>query len=79
MIYTTNYQSPVGKILLAEKDLALIGLWIAGQKYDQSSLPEETQTNSDTDVLVKTKQWLDRYFCRRKTGHSRTAAQAVWQ
>ena len=28
MIYTTHYSSPIGKLLLAEKDDALVGLWI---------------------------------------------------
>ena len=33
MIYTTHYESPVGRILLAEKEESLIGLWLEGQKY----------------------------------------------
>ena len=33
MIYTMLYPTPVGKLLLAEEDGALIGLWLEGQKY----------------------------------------------
>ena len=33
MIYITRYVSPIGRILLAEKDGALVGLWIEGQQY----------------------------------------------
>ena len=33
MIYTTHYSSPLGDLLLACQDNALIGLWIEGQKY----------------------------------------------
>ena len=41
MIYTCYYDSPVGKLLLAEKDDALAGLWIEGQKYFLGSIQEE--------------------------------------
>lgn len=33
MIYTSNYNSPIRKLLLASKDKKLIVLWIEGQKY----------------------------------------------
>lgn len=65
MIYTTNYQSPVGKILLASKDNKLIGLWIEGQKYDLGKLKIKRQENDQEEILIKTKQWLDRYFNRQ--------------
>lgn len=33
MIYTTCYDSPLGKVTLASKNNKLIGLWIEGQKH----------------------------------------------
>ncbi len=66
MIYTTTYQSPLGNLLLAEKDLSLIGLWIEGQKYYPSDLNDEVKTNCETEVLLKTMRWLDRYFTGQK-------------
>ncbi len=33
MIFTADYESPLGKILLAEKDGALVGIWLENQKY----------------------------------------------
>ena len=33
MIYTTCYDSPLGKLTLAGKNNKLIGLWIEGQKH----------------------------------------------
>ena len=33
MIYTTDYQSPLGKIFLAADEKGLTGLWLEGQKY----------------------------------------------
>lgn len=41
MIHTTRYDSPVGSLLLAEKEGELAGLWIEGQKYYLGSLKEE--------------------------------------
>lgn len=62
MIYTSIYQSPVGKLLIASKDNRLIGLWIENQKYYLSNLKEEIQMSDNIEILVKTKKWLDRYF-----------------
>ena len=61
MIYTTHYKSPIGDILLASKNNKLIGLWLEGQKYYLSNIKEE-MIEEDTEILVKTKNWLDRYF-----------------
>lgn len=62
MIYKSYYQSPIGKLLLASKNNKLIGLWIEGQKYYLGDLKEELQENNEEEILVKTKEWLDRYF-----------------
>lgn len=68
MIYTTNYKSPVGNLLIAAKDNKLIGLWIENQKYYLSGFKEETAKKKDIEILTKTKSWLDRYFNREKPG-----------
>ncbi len=62
MINITNVESPLGDILLAEKDDALIGLWIEEQKYYLGSLKEEVVENDNITIFNQTKQWLDRYF-----------------
>lgn len=62
MIYTTHYDSPVGDMLLAEKDGALIGLWIEGQKYYLGSIREPMTQSQDSPILNQTKKWLDKYF-----------------
>lgn len=33
MIYKTDYDSPIGKMILASDGQALIGLWLYNQKY----------------------------------------------
>lgn len=62
MIYTSYYNSPVGKLLLASKNNKLIGVWIENQKYYLSNLKEKMQKKDDEEILIKTKNWLDRYF-----------------
>lgn len=62
MLYTTNYDSPIGRLLLAEKDGALVGLWMEGQKYYLGSLREDMEERADSGILKDTKAWLDRYF-----------------
>ena len=62
MIYKTFYKSPVGEILIVSKDNQLIGLWLEGQKYYLANLKEEIKEKDDEEILVKVKNWLDKYF-----------------
>lgn len=62
MIYTSHYTSPMGDILLAEKNGELIGLWLEGQKYYLGSLQETLTAYDDSPIFKETKQWLDCYF-----------------
>ena len=86
MINTTRYSSPVGQILLAERDGELIGLWIEGQKYFLGSGKDEV-AQKETPMLTQTKAWLDRYFAGDKPqiGELRLAPvggafrQGVWE
>ena len=66
MIYTTTYKSPVGNLLIAEKDNKLVGLWIENQKYYLSDFKEEIEEKADIEILIKTTKWLDRYFSGEK-------------
>ena len=62
MIYTTHYASPMGDIMLAARENALIGLWIDGQKYFLGSIKEDIACGDDVEVLIQANDWLDRYF-----------------
>lgn len=62
MLYTMYYHSPIGELLLAEKDGALAGVWMEGQKYFPQSLHMEMEEKEDSKVLNETREWLDRYF-----------------
>ena len=75
MIDTVFYESPIGRLLLAADNGALIGLWMEGQKYYASSLSQKNDERSgplsaddaaspgeNMTVLAQTINWLDRYF-----------------
>ena len=61
VIHVCDYPSPLGKLLLAEEEEALVGAWFEGQKYFGASLPEET-VHELTPVLMAATRWLDTYF-----------------
>jgi methylated-DNA-[protein]-cysteine S-methyltransferase len=61
-MYTTKYESPLGDIILAAEDDALIGLWLEGQKYFLGSLRERPAVNDGIPIFIQAKQWLNRYF-----------------
>ncbi len=66
MIYSSYYNSPFGKILLAAENDALIGLWFENQKYFLSSLKGKNTIHENYPVLIQTGKWLDRYFAGEK-------------
>ena len=66
MVRTAHYASPIGELLLAERDQMLIGVWMEGQKYFPNSLRAEAGADSDSATLLQAKNWLDRYFAAEK-------------
>lgn len=70
MIYTTQIDSPIGHLLLAAQDDALVGLWIEGQKYFPDAQKTSWAERGDLPVFGQTRQWLDRYFSgQRPSAH----------
>lgn len=65
-MYITQYDSPVGTLVLAEKGGALAGLWLEGQKYFWGALGDEPREQAQTPVLRLAGQWLDCYFAGGK-------------
>ena len=61
MQYTTFYESPIGRMLLAADDAGLTGLWFEGQKYFARCLDLETE-EKELPVFAEAKRWLDIYF-----------------
>ena len=68
MIYTNDYASPLGSILLAGDDQGLTGLWFTqGARYIGLGLKKEARRR-ETDYFDQTKKWLDLYFSGRDPG-----------
>lgn len=55
---TTQYASPLGKILLAGENGALCGAWFEGQKY----YPADIGADGCDPVFPDAVKWLDDYF-----------------
>lgn len=60
MIYTTQYDSPIGSIVMAGDGECLTGLWFVGQKFFGSTLPGGG--NPQLPIFQTAKCWLDLYF-----------------
>ena len=55
MQYTTSYQSPLGKLLLASDHQGLTGLWFENDKYYADSLGPQN-VSMETTILKQTRQ-----------------------
>ena len=64
MIYTTDYMSSLGQILLAADEIGLVGVWLEGQKYFADFLKGKHLQieKKETEILRDTVHWLDVYF-----------------
>ena len=66
-MHTCDYNSPLGKMLLAADDDGLTGAWFYGQRYFARGL-EDAEKNErrgvpfDSPVLLAARRWLDAYF-----------------
>ena len=68
MIYTNEYESPLGHLLLAGDEEGLTGLWFTeGGRYVALGLNEQARRH-ETDYFDSTKEWLDIYFSGRDPG-----------
>ena len=85
MIHTAFYDAPYGRYVMAAEDGALTGLWLKGQKYFPSTLPEPS--GEETEIFARIRRWLDDYFAGRQPDVSALPlapkgsdfAQSVWQ
>ena len=62
MFFSTDYISPIGKILMVSDGEAICGVWFYGQKYFPSTIDDEIVQKDDLAIFVKVKKWFDDYF-----------------
>lgn len=60
MYYSTDYESPIGEMLIVSDGESICGVWFCGQKH----FPSFDNLNQKEDLLIfgKVKQWFDDYF-----------------
>ena len=59
-MYSTNYSSPLGEMLIASDGEAVRGVWFSGQKHFPTS--DNFIKKDDLAIFKKVRQWLDDYF-----------------
>lgn len=62
MFFSTDYISPIGRILIVSDGEAICGVWFYGQKYFLSTINDEIIQSDDLAIFDKVKQWFDDYF-----------------
>ena len=66
-IYTHNYQSPLGEIVIASDDTAITSLWLVGQRHFDIEL-EGCIADKDLPIFDEVSHWLDIYFTGNNPG-----------
>ena len=62
-IFATTYRhDALGELTVASDGEVIVGLWMEGQKYFASRLPQPFARNDSLPALVQARSWLDRYF-----------------
>ena len=68
-MFTCDYESPLGKILLAADDAGMMGAWFYGQRYFARGLEHaEKNAEAEAPVLATVRLWLDAYFAGERPG-----------
>ena len=83
MYYSTDYTSPIGKMLIASDGEAICGAWF----YDQKHFPStDFIVNDDLAIFNKATGWLDDYFKGKNPqvdfkikAHGSQFRQKVWK
>ena len=70
MYYSTQYDSPLGKLLIVTDEENIIGVWYENQKYKEKAIPKEMTESTDHPIVKKAVVWLDDYFQGRKIDSS---------
>ncbi|MDE7248946.1 MAG: methylated-DNA--[protein]-cysteine S-methyltransferase [Lachnospiraceae bacterium] len=70
MYYGSEYDSPIGKMILVSDEENLVGAWFEGQKYFGNGIKEKWRPGNKLSVLQEAEEWLDAYFAGKKPEQS---------
>ena len=59
-MYSTNYSSPIGEMLIVSDGESVCGVWFYGQKHFPSF--DNLCENDDLAIFKEVKSWFDDYF-----------------
>lgn len=62
MYYSTNYDSPIGKMLIVSDGECLLGIWFYNQKHFMSSIRGDVIEDDELPIFERVIKWLDDYF-----------------
>lgn len=87
MFYKTDYNAPIGRMMIVSDDMRIVGVWLEGQKYFGGVIGADLLRQDNLPVLQEAKSWLDRYFAGDKPQISELPLaprgnafrQAVWR
>ena len=87
MLYSSDYESPLGRMTLASDGENIVGLWMEGQKYFAATLKGDVEKKPALPVFAKATKWLDAYFAGKRPAISELPLapgggefrKAVWQ
>lgn len=65
-MYSSNYNSPVGTLLILCDDNSLCGLYKLDQKHYLNNINDEIIPDDNNTIILKVKNWLDDYFSKKK-------------
>lgn len=75
MLTKTDYQSPLGQMILVNDEEALLGLWFADQKYVAAGFNLAKISERKTQISEQVINWLNRYFNQEAPSSSQLPLQ----
>lgn len=62
-MFVCDYESPLGRMLLAADDVGVTGAWFYGQRYFAHGLGDDGESaRHEAPALLAARRWLDAYF-----------------
>lgn len=66
MYYGTNYDSPLGNIIIASDESHIVGVWFENQKHIDKTMPADIIYGNNLPIFQRGIKWLNDYFSNKK-------------